>query len=257
MIIVQNNPESLKRSLPGRIIFFLAKQLYSNADAFISLSEGVAGSYQKAINIKKDIVVIPNIGNLNPSNIKENKERFGKKIRLLAVGRLEVQKDYPTMLHAFAKTVKKNPEKLITLTILGNGSQQNKLIELSKELKITDLIYFKGFISDTAIFYKNADILLLSSKWEGFGNVIVEAMSYALPVIGTDCPYGPSEIIQHGKNGFLTEVGNSKSISDYISFLINDDLLYQKMSESAYKSSLQFRGKVIASKYLNIIEKTI
>lgn len=100
-------------------------------------------------------------------------------------------------------------------------------------------------------------IFYLSSRWEGFGNVIVEAMSFGLPVISTDCPYGPSEIINDGKNGFLVGLKRPNLIAKIIVQLKNNPKIFKEISKNALNTVARFESGKIAAEYSSAIDKTI
>lgn len=201
IIGVQNNPNHLSGVI-GTSVKELAKKTYGSASKCISLSAGVAKAYERMIPATiGSFSIIPNIG-IDDTNtfVESARNRLNDPIALLAVGRLVEQKDYPTMLRTVEVLKKSGTE--FNLRILGDGKLEESLKDQVKLMGIEKQVFFEGYVSDPGKYYISADILLLSSRWEGFGNVIVEAMSYGLPVVATNCPYGPSEIIEEGKNGF-------------------------------------------------------
>ena len=114
-----------------------------------------------------------------------------------------------------------NPDKY-HLNIVGDGPLKNELIQFVNDLKLQNYITFHGFQKNLKNFYLNSDLFVLSSIYEGFGNVIVEAMSYGVQIISTDCPSGPSEILDNGKYGILVPINDEKSISYAIKNIINN-----------------------------------
>lgn len=130
---------------------------------------------------------------------------------LVAAGRLVELKDYPTLLRAFAVLTRQRPARLI---ILGDGPLRTDLHMLAKELAIEDRVDLPGFIANPMPFMRNAAAFVLTSRAEGFGNVLVEAMACGTPVVSTDCPYGPAEILDYGRFGRLTPPGDPAALAE-------------------------------------------
>lgn len=123
----------------------------------------------------------------------------------LAVGRLHAAKDYPTLLRAFEQFLRKRPARLL---IFGEGSERAGLELLAENLCISDRVSMPGFTDNPYNALRHATALILSSRYEGFGNVLVEAMACGCPVVSTDCPSGPREILEGGRHGLLVAPGD-------------------------------------------------
>ncbi|HFD86596.1 MAG TPA: glycosyltransferase, partial [Gammaproteobacteria bacterium] len=130
---------------------------------------------------------------------------------ILAAGRFTQQKDFATLVRAFAILQTLRPSRLI---IIGDGPLMNEVKQLIGELGIEKLVSLPGFQDNPFSWMKNADLLVLSSKWEGLGNVIVESLAVGTPVVSTDCPSGPAEILQEGKLGLLVPTENPEALAD-------------------------------------------
>ena len=122
---------------------------------------------------------------------------------ILTVGRLSLQKDHATLIKAFSMLP---PEINAKLVILGEGPLRADLAALVAQLGIEARVSFPGFATDPYPWFRSADLFILSSRWEGFGNVIVEAMECGVPVVSTNCPSGPAEILEDGRYGRLVPV---------------------------------------------------
>jgi glycosyltransferase involved in cell wall biosynthesis len=131
--------------------------------------------------------------------------------RILAVGALKVEKNYPLLLRALARVRERAPASLL---ILGSGPLQATLEAEAKRLNLRDAVVFAGFTTDPWPFYAAADLFVLSSDAEGFGNVLIEAMHAGLPVVSTDCPNGPSEILDGGRLGPLVSCGDHAALAE-------------------------------------------
>lgn len=123
----------------------------------------------------------------------------------ISVGRLVEQKDHATLLRAFAAFRRDRPGRLV---ILGRGPLHDPLLALAAQLGVRDDVDFAGFRPNPLPLIRAADALVLSSRYEGFGNVLVEALGCGTPIISTDCPYGPREILEGGRYGELVPVGD-------------------------------------------------
>lgn len=172
-------------------------------------------------------------------------EWWGSSKKLLAVGRLVKIKDYTTLLKAFSLISSKEDVKLI---ILGEGSYRNTLQELIKDLGLSEKVRLPGFRSDIFPFYKNADLFILSSRSEGFGNVIVEALSTGTPVVSTNCG-GPAEILGNGTWGKLTKVGSPEDLAANICSSLSEEHDKNKL----IARSKDFSPASIAQEYIDIL----
>lgn len=129
---------------------------------------------------------------------------------VVSVGRLVEQKDYPTLISALNLLKSHKPCRLI---ILGEGEKRSELENMIRTLGLNDLIDLPGFVPNPYAFVDRADLFVLSSAWEGFGNVLVEALALGTPVVATDCPFGPREIVQNGRLGPLVPVGDPQAMA--------------------------------------------
>lgn len=130
--------------------------------------------------------------------------------RIVTVGSMKPVKNHTLALHAFAQV--KRPDAV--LMFVGTGEGETPLRALASELGVASQVIFAGFHPDPTPFYQTADLFVLSSDYEGFGNVIVEALACGTPVVSTDCPSGPAEILENGKYGRLVPVGDPQALAD-------------------------------------------
>ena len=130
---------------------------------------------------------------------------------VLATGRLIEQKDFPTLPAAFAKVLACRPARLI---VLGKGPLLPALTAQAEELGVARHVDFPGFAENPYAFMAKAGVFVLSSRWEGLGNVLIQAMACGCPVVSTDCPHGPAEILEDGRWGELVPVGDSRALSE-------------------------------------------
>ena len=134
----------------------------------------------------------------------------GRGARILTVGSFKAQKNHPLLLQAFARM--DGPDA--RLMFVGTGAGESALSSQAQALGIADRVVFAGFHADPTPFYATADLFVLSSNYEGFGNVIVEALARGLPVVSTDCPSGPAEILENGRFGRLVPVRDEAALAD-------------------------------------------
>jgi glycosyltransferase involved in cell wall biosynthesis len=165
--------------------------------------------------------------------------------RVLTVGSFKAVKDHPLLMRAFAGMHQPNAR----LMFVGTGAGEVSLRALALDLGVSDRVIFAGFQPDPTPFYQSADLFVLSSEHEGFGNVIVEALACGLPVVSTDCPSGPSEILEHGKYGRLVPVGDAAALVHAIQATLADpgDPALRK------RRAADFAPEIAARRYLDLL----
>lgn len=168
--------------------------------------------------------------------------------RILTVGSLKPVKNHALLLRAFADLSRADAR----LMLLGQGQKEDALRALSSELGIADRVIFAGFHSDPSPFYATADLFVLSSDHEGFGNVIVEALSFGLPVVSTDCPSGPGEILQGGRFGRLVQVGDAPALARAMGEALDAPV----DREALIRRAGNFAPEIAARKYLDLLGQT-
>ncbi len=243
------NSFSIKKILS----FYLMKYCNSWFDGIIAGSNGVANDYAEATGIVRERIKVI----YNPVVTPELFLQSGEPVKhpwftddsppvILGVGRLTALKDFPTLIKAFS-IVRKH--RLTRLVILGEGEQRSKLEALVQELGLNDDVSMPGFVDNPFAYMSKASVFVLSSLSEGFGNVLVEAMACGCPVVSTDCPGGPAEILENGKYGSLVPVGDvellAKEIINIINFPTNEEMLSNR--------AMRFSLGTICDKYLEVL----
>jgi glycosyltransferase involved in cell wall biosynthesis len=168
--------------------------------------------------------------------------------RILTVGSLKDQKNHSLLLRAFAEMRYRDAR----LLLLGEGQSEAVLRSLAAALGIADRVIFAGFHTDPSPFYATANLFALSSDYEGFGNVIVEALSFGLPVVSTDCPSGPAEILQGGQFGRLVPIGDVAALAR----AMEDALAAPVEHEALIRRASDFAPEIAAHKYLDLLGQT-
>lgn len=200
----------------------LIPRLYARADAIIANSNGVADDLVALGLDGSRIVAIPN--GVECDRITEATQRSvalptpanASDPLIITVGRLVAQKDHATLIRAFARL-----SAPVRLTILGEGPERPRLELLARGLGVNDRIAFPGYVTNPFSLMVRADLFVLSSRYEGMPNVLLEALACGLPIVSTDCPHGPAEILEDGLFGSLVPVGDCKRLAQEMARSLN------------------------------------
>ena len=204
----------------------------------------------KNLSVIENAVLDKSIIDLSKEKVDENIFRDKNKTILIGVGRLTRQKNFDMLIRAFYKLNKDKPDT--RLVILGNGEEKSKLLKLTESLKLIEKVHFFGHVKNPFKYMKSSDLFIMSSRWEGPGHVLIEALGIGCPVITTDCPSGPKETIQNGKFGLIVENDNDQELYLAMNHALNNkDTMKKKVNESkAYMK--RFYTEQVAEKYLNL-----
>jgi glycosyltransferase involved in cell wall biosynthesis len=189
-------------------------------DQWFAISNGVADEAASFFHVPREaITVIANpVVDLNqpPVTPHDLKALFGPEITkvLLASGRLHKQKDYPTLVKALAIVRAQRPD--VGLVILGQGALKPQLEAQIEAAGMTNAVRFPGFQSDPLNWVAGADLFVLSSLWEGLANVLIEALLCGVPIVSTDCPHGPAEVLEDGRYGRLVPPADPQALAGAI-----------------------------------------
>lgn len=175
-----------------------------------------------------------------------------QKKNVIAVGRYVYSKGFDLLLRSWKIVNQKHPDW--TLQIFGTGDRK-KYIEFSKELHIQKSCIINAEVPDIGKKYLESSIAVVSSRFEGFGMVIIESMSYGIPTVSFSCPYGPRNIITNNQNGLLIENGNIESLANGICRLIEDKKLRKKLSDQCIKDYPLYNIENIAKKWIKLFEE--
>ena len=234
------------RPLLKTLLTKIAGFLYTKADANVCVSKGVASSLKKTLELKKNPIVIYN----GAPPVKNNKSRNNQKI-LLSLARFDEQKDHESIIKAFFLVQKKIANSQLWLG--GEGPEKPLLQRLAKKLGLKDKVKFLGWIN--ASFMPRADVFILSSKREGLPYALLEAMAAGLPVISTDTPFGPAEILENGKDGILVPPGNVEALAKAMLDILKDRRKASFYARKSRERSRFFSEEKMLSSYKQIILK--
>lgn len=207
---------------PKRRLFAprLARWLYPRAAALIAVSRGVGEDIAAVTSYPRDrihVLVSPVVTDELRRRAEEPLEHRwfapGEPPVLLGVGRLVKQKDFPTLIRAFARVRAVRPARLLLLGRAKNNKKRRRLTSLIDELGVTADVELAGYVNNPLPYMRRAAVLVLSSAWEGLPGVLIEALACGCPIVSTDCPSGPSEILEEGRYGKLVPIGDDASMA--------------------------------------------
>ena len=219
--------------------------LYRLPSRVIAVSKGVKRALED-IGVPTDkVAVIPNpvVPNGSSSSVpcSSSPGRF-----ILGAGRLHREKGFDRLVEAFSDIEQMD----LNLVILGDGRERAAIIAIARELGVDNRVYLPGAVSDIETWYRRAECFVLTSRCEGWPNVLMEAMSNGCPVVSFDCRYGPSEIVEHGKSGLLVAEGNIDGITQAIDRIVTDHRLRTRLVEGGKKRVRMFVPGTIAPCWL-------
>jgi glycosyltransferase involved in cell wall biosynthesis len=250
LVICQHNPLSsgyhATVNWKHRVVPWCYGAMSGYIDHAVAVSDGIAGELIRHAGLpagKVSTIANAVIGEDFQSRAAEpvthpwltNKDRPV----FVTAGRLVEMKDHRTLLRAFALHVRKQPARLM---VLGNGPMLDELRGAASGLGIADDVDFAGFVPNTLPYMRAADAFVLSSRAEGFGNVLIEAMGCGTPIVSTDCPYGPGDILAHGRYGLLVPPQDAEALAHGMSRILAETgrwpaaLLRTRANEFTYEA---------------------
>ena len=209
---------TLHNAVRSRRWLHRARRSYPRVDAAVGVSHGVASELTDAVGVPADRVHTIYNPVFSASLAPDPRQPAGHPWLdepgppvVLAAGRLTRQKDFPTLLAAFAEVLAHRPARLI---VLGKGRLRPMLTSEAEGLRIAGRVDFPGFVQNPHAFMAKASLFVLSSRHEGLPTVLIEALACGCPVVSTDCRFGPDEILEDGRWGELVPVGDAKALSE-------------------------------------------
>ncbi|MEM3714770.1 MAG: glycosyltransferase [Nitrososphaeria archaeon] len=235
-------------SIKSKFLPLLMKALYPYADAVVAVSEGVKEDLVKFVKVPQEKVKVIYNPVINESIFEKAKEKVDhswfcgeRSPVIISVGRLTKAKGFETLIRAFSLVRNEIDARLV---ILGEGEERKSLENLGRELGISEYIWMPGFAENPYKYMSRSSVFVLSSIYEGFGNVLVEALALGLPVVSTDCKSGPREILENGKYGKLVPVGDAESLAKAIvETLRNPNSLRKPSKEVLQRYSVEYASK--------------
>lgn len=232
------NATQLKRRLTPKLV----PLFYPMADYVIGVSKGVADNLIE-LGVSPDkthFIYNPIVSSELFKKLQEPVDHPalmpGQPPVILGVGRLTKQKDFSTLIQAFAQVRQQREARLM---ILGEGSEKAELERLIQQLGLTGDVLFPGFVPNPYAYMARSAMLVLSSAWEGFGNVLVEAMAAGTSVVSTNCESGPAEILADGKYGPLVPVGDAEAMAQAIQTILDHPVDSQILKQRANLFSIE------------------
>ena len=262
---VHNNPEFC---LGDKSIFQYFVNLLGDADRIHAVSKGVAGKIKQLVPTTKDKITImhnplkSNVESLSLAKVehpwlisrqndsKVTEECISDSKIVLGVGSLSIQKNFSVLIQALAVVRQNYNARLI---ILGDGYRRRALEEMARSLDIEHAVSLPGWLPNPYAYMSKADVFVLSSKYEGFGNVVLEALACGCPVVSTDCPYGPSEILEGGRWGRLVPVGDHIAMADAISASFEENICDKLLRNRAHA----FAPEKISEQLVELLKVTV
>ena len=229
----------------NRIKRYFHYKALSKADRIVALTHGDAEQWKR---INPNVSIIPNIVTMNKTDTYSN----GEAKRVIFVGRLDSQKGYKYLDAIWKLVEERHPDW--RLDIYGEGTDLKENLGMIPKGKN---VFPHGQTLDILDKYKECSILILTSVYEPFGLVMPEAMSCGLPVVVFDCPYGPSEIISDGKDGFLIDCYDVDAFADKLCLMMENESLRKQMGLYAIQSALRFKKEKIMPQWNTLFESLV
>ena len=241
-----------ERNNPDRQIFrsewrFLREYLYRRADRVVAPSQGVLNWFSEATRSKG--IVIPNPVDI-PTEIPPRKPEGSP--CLIAVGRLAEQKGFDILLSSFAKIANDFPDW--KLVIRGEGEERSRLEHLRDDLGLGDRVALPGITEQPGAWIEEGDVFVLSSRYEGFGNVLTEAMVAAMPIVSFDCPWGPGEILTNEEDGLLVKPEDPDALAASLARVMRDSALRKRLGATARRNVARFDRNLVLGQWDRMVE---
>ncbi|WP_298119873.1 glycosyltransferase family 4 protein [Flavobacterium sp.] len=222
----------------------------------MKIMEVLGSTFTKFIVLTKENTKEWNLKNLqiisNPLSFYPNESATLQNKKVIAVGKQSYQKGYDRLLVSWQTVIAKNPNW--KLEIYGKKDSTQGLENLAKELNIASSVTFFEPEKNILPKYLDSSIYVMSSRFEGFGMVLIEAMACGIPCVSFDCPFGPSDIIQNDVDGFLVDNNNTDELTNRLNQLIEDENLRLKMGANAKENVKRFLPETIMSQWDNLFK---
>jgi len=243
---------------PRKWLRFLeyCQRVYSKADAMVTVSSGIADDLTRIVGVdgtRVRVIHNPVISDAQAAaltaELSTEKQHSSKGI-IIAIGRLSPEKNFSALIRAFASL---RGHDSLRLRILGEGQERPLLEALREELGLAEHVELPGWIDDPVYELRRARLFVSTSRWEGFGNAIVEALACGCPVVALDCPHGPREILDRGRYGSLVSVDDIDALTSAI-----EDALARSVDPSRLqRRALDFTEASSANRYRHLLSELL
>lgn len=238
-----------------RLQRWMIRRLYPKATGIIANSTGVADDLEQSFGLPRDSISIiynPTVSNDTPARAatKIDHPWFAspdERPVILGVGRMTPQKDFPTLMSAFAQVRRLRDCRLV---ILGDGAGRPELERKARDLGIAEDVDLPGFVPDVLPYMARASVFALSSRYEGLSNVLIEALAVGTPAVATDCPSGSAEILDHGRYGRLVPVGDARALAAALEAALDEPRPSEAQVQEATR---RFQAEIVAGQYLRTL----
>ena len=213
---------------------------YRRADRVVAISNGVGEALSRRFQIDpRRVSTIYNAVDL--ATVSTRAEELPPDLPaqpfIVSAGRLVHQKGFDLLIPAFARIIS---DRNVSLVILGEGPERAALEALARTHGVERRVFFPGFVDNPWSYFARAAAFVCASRWEGFGNVIIEAMACGVPVVATDCDFGPREIVRHGDSGVLVAVENVPAIGAALASILDDRGWSARLADGARRRAADF-----------------
>lgn len=261
VVVRESNTPSMATASPrhtvGQLAPFAKRVVYPRADSIVAVSKDAAADLSDYVGVPREQVTTIYNPTFNESILEQSKEAvdhewFQEDIPIIAsVGRFSDQKDFETLIQAF-DTVASNREA--RLVLIGDGANRTRLEALVASRGLEDCVAFLGYQENPHKYVAESTIFVLSSTYEGLPNVLIEAIGVGTPVIATDCPSGPREILLDGDGGTLVSVGDEDAMADAITRYLDDPEYARERLQTAQEQLDRFTPERAAKEYLRLLD---
>ncbi len=256
VVIRFGNPPKYQMEGRSRMSRIVLRHLIRRADLLIANSAGVAQEVMRDLGVPKSkIRIIPNPCDV--AKVQRMASEPGGYLpvegrTIVTVGRLSEEKNHQLLIRAFAQM---GPSQNVRLVIIGDGPLRPALQGLAKELGVDQQVQFLGWRANPFPILRQADVFCLSSSFEGFGYVLVEAMACGCPVIATDAPYGPRDILDGGKYGLLVPMDDVDRLAQSLQSVLDDDALREDLRVKGLERASGYDVSLVGPRYLEALEE--
>ncbi len=239
----------------------LTKLIYPHLTRAVAISEGIKESVTRLVpqlEGRTRTVYIPlDIAKTQARSQEDVPQADAARPYILAVGRLEYQKGFDLLLRAYAQLKRREPALRHRLVLVGQGKAKARLVALVQELGLEDDVVMPGFQENPYAWMEKAEVFVSSSRYEGFCRVIAEALAVGTPVVATDCPSGPAEVLQDGYYGVLVPNEDPAALAEGVRSLLCDPARLQTLRERGPRRAAQFTPEATVERFERVLAEVM